>query len=193
MTRHFFFSPEDPASAKFSTWGGLEQLGDRGLVHVLGRDQRLPGRDLGRYLLLLEVIDQRPHSERTHLVGILDHKALKLPLLQRIDQRLAGVEPDEDHALSRRRAGGTTGFGPAHRQSPTIARQQNEDGNSRADRRDMRNDLLKSYRLSKSRLILRRPERPRQARPPHGASTEETSQGDLTSADPVVSIPLVPS
>ena len=114
ITRHFFFSPVDPASARFSACGGWSSSAIAGSFMFSGVTSVSPVEILAGDLLLLEVIDERLDPELTHPVGVLDDEALELSLLERVDQRLAGVEADECHALDRRGApAGVPGFAPS--------------------------------------------------------------------------------
>ncbi len=110
ITRHFFPLPAERLdAARVLGLRRMDQLGDLGIVHVLGRDQRLAGRDLGLDGLFLEILDHRRDAGRSHAQRVLDDQALDLALAHGVDQGLAGVEADEDHALpgrgGRRRLG----------------------------------------------------------------------------------------
>src|SRR5262245_24323552 len=48
------------------------------------------------------MIDQRSDAKFAHPVGVLDHDSLELALLERLDERGTGVEPNEPHGFWRR-------------------------------------------------------------------------------------------
>ena len=145
--------PREARPARVLDLRRMDQLGDLGIVHVLGSDQRLARRDLGLDRLLLEVLDQRLDAQLTHLERILDHQSLDLPLAQGVDQRLAGVEADEDDALT---AGGLPAAGDAPR-APVVRARRNPPATPQRSRtqtpcqpRRAMNYLLESFRLIES-------------------------------------------
>ena len=106
--------PKALASVVFSTWGGWINLAISGSSMFSGVTSVSPVEILGStgfFSRCLTIVLTRARPS----VGVLDHQALDFPLPQRIDQRLAGVEADEDHALPGRHGPGfTPSAGPPH-------------------------------------------------------------------------------